>query len=47
MQKQREVRLLSDLVYYSLNTLLGPSQTLGEEYCDILMVKISQIQLQI
>jgi len=41
MQKQREVRLLSELVYYSLNTLVGPTQTLGEEYCDILMVKPS------
>jgi len=39
MQKQREVRLVSELIYYSLNTLAGPTQTLGEEYCDILMVK--------
>jgi len=39
MQRQREVRLFSELVYYLLNTLLGPRQTLGEEYCDILMVK--------
>jgi len=39
MQKQREVRMLSELVYYTLNTLVGPTQTLGEEYCDILMVK--------
>jgi peroxin-10 len=41
MQRQREVHLFSELVYYSLNTLLGPRQTLGEEYCDILMVKPS------
>jgi len=41
MQKQREVRLMSELLYFSLNTLVGPTQTLGEEYCDVLMVKPS------
>lgn len=46
MQKQREVRLLSELVYYSLNVLVGPRQTLGEEYCDILMVDILITHLQ-
>lgn len=38
MNKQMEVRLLTDTCYYSLNTLVG-TQTLGEEYCDILQVK--------
>ena len=38
MAKQREVKLLTDACYYSLNTLMG-TQTLGEEYCDILQVK--------
>lgn len=38
MNKQIEVKLLTDACYYGLNTLIG-TQTLGEEYCDILQVK--------
>ncbi|ORX95187.1 hypothetical protein K493DRAFT_260700 [Basidiobolus meristosporus CBS 931.73] len=37
LQYQNELNLASKLVYLSLTTLLG-SQTLGEEYCDILQV---------
>ncbi|KAF9106070.1 peroxisome biogenesis factor 10 [Mortierella sp. AM989] len=35
---QTEVDVFSDLCYYSLTTLLG-TQTLGEEYCDIMQIK--------
>jgi len=42
MNKQREMKLLSDACYYFLNTLMG-TQTLGEEYCDILQVKYPSI----
>ncbi|CAG8544947.1 4565_t:CDS:10 [Paraglomus occultum] len=34
---QKELGLLSDLCYFCLTTLLG-TQTLGEEYCDILQI---------
>ncbi|KAG0048644.1 peroxisome biogenesis factor 10 [Gryganskiella cystojenkinii] len=37
---QTEVEVFSDLCYYSLTTLLG-TQTLGEEYCDIMQIKSS------
>ncbi|KAG9292035.1 hypothetical protein G9A89_017934 [Geosiphon pyriformis] len=37
---QKEVVLLSDLFYFCLTTLVG-TQTLGEEYCDILQVSES------
>lgn len=36
---QKEINTLSELCYHSLTTLLG-SQTLGEEYCDL--VQFSQ-----
>ncbi|KAF9435097.1 peroxisome biogenesis factor 10 [Entomortierella beljakovae] len=36
-QYQTEVDIFSDLCYYSLTTLLG-TQTLGEEYCDIMQI---------
>ncbi|KAI8385049.1 Pex12 amino terminal region-domain-containing protein [Radiomyces spectabilis] len=36
-QWQKEVHTLSDFCYYGLTTLLG-SQTLGEEYCDLLQI---------
>ncbi|KAF9175035.1 peroxisome biogenesis factor 10 [Mortierella sp. AD011] len=35
---QTEVDVFSDLCYYSLTTLLG-TQTLGEEYCDIMQIR--------
>ncbi|KAI1314650.1 peroxisome biogenesis factor 10 [Mortierella claussenii] len=37
---QTEVGVISDLCYYSLTTLLG-TQTLGEEYCDIMQINSS------
>ncbi|KAF9188429.1 peroxisome biogenesis factor 10 [Haplosporangium sp. Z 767] len=37
---QTEVEVFSDLCYYSLTTLLG-TQTLGEEYCDIMQINSS------
>ncbi|KAG0347048.1 peroxisome biogenesis factor 10 [Podila humilis] len=37
---QTEVDVFSDLCYYSLTTLLG-TQTLGEEYCDIMQIRSS------
>ncbi|KAG0072018.1 peroxisome biogenesis factor 10 [Podila epicladia] len=37
---QTEVEVFSDLCYYSLTTLLG-TQTLGEEYCDIVQIRSS------
>ncbi|KAG0334142.1 peroxisome biogenesis factor 10 [Podila horticola] len=37
---QTEVEVFSDLCYYSLTTLLG-TQTLGEEYCDIMQIRSS------
>lgn len=37
---QTEIDVFSDLCYYSLTTLLG-TQTLGEEYCDIMQIKSS------
>lgn len=37
---QTEVEVFSDLCYYSLTTLLG-TQTLGEEYCDIVQIMSS------
>ncbi|CAG8568190.1 5323_t:CDS:2 [Ambispora gerdemannii] len=39
-QYQKEVVLISDSFYYCLTTLLG-TQTLGEEYCDILQISES------
>ncbi|RUS18421.1 hypothetical protein BC937DRAFT_88791 [Endogone sp. FLAS-F59071] len=36
-QYQKELNVFSDLCYYALTTLLG-TQTLGEEYCDILQI---------
>jgi len=35
---KEELALVSDFIYYGVNTLLG-RQTLGEEYCDIMHVK--------
>ncbi|KAH7059700.1 Pex12 amino terminal region-domain-containing protein [Linnemannia elongata] len=37
---QTEVEVFSDLSYYTLTTLLG-TQTLGEEYCDIMQINSS------
>ncbi|KAF9927519.1 peroxisome biogenesis factor 10 [Linnemannia zychae] len=37
---QTEVEVFSDLCYYTLTTLLG-TQTLGEEYCDIMQINSS------
>ncbi|KAG0314066.1 peroxisome biogenesis factor 10 [Dissophora globulifera] len=37
---QTEIEVFSDLCYYSLTTLLG-TQTLGEEYCDIMQIRSS------
>jgi len=37
MQWKEEVQVLSDAIFYGLSTLSG-SQTLGEEYCDIMQV---------
>ncbi|KAG9319489.1 hypothetical protein KVV02_007610 [Mortierella alpina] len=37
---QTQVEVFSDLCYYSLTTLLG-TQTLGEEYCDIMQINSS------
>ncbi|KAF9431197.1 peroxisome biogenesis factor 10 [Podila epigama] len=37
---QTEVEVFSDLCYHSLTTLLG-TQTLGEEYCDIMQISSS------
>ncbi|CAG8549054.1 10043_t:CDS:2, partial [Acaulospora morrowiae] len=37
---QKEVNLMSDLFYFCLTTLLG-TQTLGEEYCDIMQISES------
>ncbi|CAO3667369.1 hypothetical protein G6F70_008390 [Rhizopus microsporus] len=39
---QKEINTLSDVCYYSLTTLLG-SQTLGEEYCDIVQINNSTL----
>lgn len=36
-QWQKEINTLSDFSYYALTTLLG-TQTLGEEYCDLVQV---------
>lgn len=36
-QWQKEINTLSDLSYYGLTTLLG-TQTLGEEYCDLVQI---------
>ncbi|KAG0740139.1 hypothetical protein G6F57_009396 [Rhizopus arrhizus] len=35
---QKEINTLSELCYHSLTTLLG-SQTLGEEYCDLIFTR--------
>lgn len=34
---QKEINTISDICYYGLTTLLG-TQTLGEEYCDIVQI---------
>jgi peroxin-10 len=34
---QKEINTVSDICYYGLTTLLG-TQTLGEEYCDIVQI---------
>ncbi|ORX47403.1 hypothetical protein DM01DRAFT_1339034 [Hesseltinella vesiculosa] len=39
-QWQKEINTLSDFCYYGLTTLLG-TQTLGEEYCDLVQVSQS------
>jgi len=44
MSRQRDVKLITDTVYYCLNTLAG-TQTLGEEYCDILQVRYPPVRL--
>ncbi|KAI8993237.1 Pex12 amino terminal region-domain-containing protein [Pilobolus umbonatus] len=36
---QREINTLSDVCYHGLTTLLG-TQTLGEEYCDIVQINV-------
>eukprot|EP01097_Dermamoeba_algensis_P002218 TRINITY_DN1880_c0_g2_i1.p1 TRINITY_DN1880_c0_g2~~TRINITY_DN1880_c0_g2_i1.p1 ORF type:complete len:297 (+),score=55.99 TRINITY_DN1880_c0_g2_i1:49-891(+) len=38
MRRGKELKVLSQICYYSLTTLIG-QQTLGEEYCDLLLVK--------
>ncbi|GES74066.1 peroxisome biosynthesis protein [Rhizophagus clarus] len=42
-QFQKEVNVISDLFYFCLTTLLG-TQTLGEEYCDIMQISDSTKQ---
>ncbi|CAG8537073.1 11753_t:CDS:2 [Funneliformis mosseae] len=42
-QYQKEVNVISDLFYFGLTTLLG-TQTLGEEYCDIMQASESSKQ---
>ncbi|CAI2189345.1 15419_t:CDS:2, partial [Funneliformis geosporum] len=42
-QYQKEVNVISDLFYFGLTTLLG-TQTLGEEYCDIMQTSESTKQ---
>ena len=42
---EQEIRMLGDLAYYSLTTLVG-QQTLGEEYCDLTQVIMLQQQQQ-
>ncbi|CAG8474681.1 9245_t:CDS:2 [Funneliformis caledonium] len=42
-QYQKEVNVISDLFYFGLTTLLG-TQTLGEEYCDIMQTSESSKQ---
>lgn len=37
MTYQRDLQFITDLIYYGLTTSLG-SQTLGEEYCDLIQV---------
>lgn len=34
---QKEINTVSDICYYGLTTLLG-TQTLGEEYCDLVQI---------
>lgn len=36
-QWQKEINTLSNFCYYGLTTLLG-TQTLGEEYCDLVQI---------
>ncbi|RGB34827.1 Pex12 amino terminal region-domain-containing protein [Rhizophagus diaphanus] len=42
-QYQKEVNVISDLFYFCLTALLG-TQTLGEEYCDIMQISESTKQ---
>ncbi|RIA93300.1 Pex12 amino terminal region-domain-containing protein [Glomus cerebriforme] len=42
-QYQKEVNVISDMFYFCLTTLLG-TQTLGEEYCDIMQISESTRQ---
>ncbi|KAJ3085936.1 hypothetical protein HK102_013675 [Quaeritorhiza haematococci] len=42
LKYQNELNLASDASYYALTTLSG-TQTLGEEYCDIMQVELSSL----
>ncbi|CAJ0913955.1 8474_t:CDS:2, partial [Entrophospora sp. SA101] len=43
-QCQKEITIISDFCYFCLTTLLG-TQTLGEEYCDIMQISVPDKQL--